>query len=405
MAKQMPVIVIGAGHAGLALSYELGRAGVEHVVLERSRIGSSWASRWDSFCLVTPNWTVQLPGDDGHPDPDGFMPKDEIVSYLEGYARSFDAPVQLGVDVSSIEPGPSRRFMLRTSQGDMESDTIVLAAGPYQKPHRPQGAASLPPDVYAIDAEAYTAPEDLPPGRVLVVGSGQTGCQIAEELNEAGRDVVLACGRAPWFHRRLEDRDFTAWVAETSFLEHTLDVLPPGARLGANVQASGHGGGHDLHYRTLLAQGVKLAGHFLGVADGTVGFAPDLAESVAFGDARYTDLGNLIKKTRQERGETVPDIPPPEPFTAEGPATMALGDCGAVVFTSGFRPDFTSWVHFPSAFGDDGFPVQTDGRSDVVPGLFFMGVHFMRKRKSATFIGPSEDAPIVAEGIRSSRSA
>jgi putative flavoprotein involved in K+ transport len=382
------------------LSHELGRAGVEHVVLERARIGESWRSRWDSFCLVTPNWTVRLPGaEDGPPDPDGFMPRDEIVSYLGSYARSFRAPVREGVNVSSLEPGSERRFLLRTSDGDMDADVVVLAAGPYQKPYRPAGAHSLPPHVCAIDAESYTAPADLPTGTVLVVGSGQTGCQIAEELNEAGREVVLACGRAPWFHRRLEERDFVAWAAETPFLEQTLDHLPEGARFRANVQSSGRDGGHDLHYRTLHANGVALAGHFRAVADDAVVFDDDLAESVAFGDARYVELGDLIVKSCRARGDEPPEIPPPEPFDPSGVERMSLDGCGAVVFTSGFRPDFTSWVRFPDAFDGHGFPLQIDGESTVTPGLFFMGVHFMRKRKSAIFLGAVEDAGVVAERI------
>jgi Pyridine nucleotide-disulphide oxidoreductase len=401
LATPGSVVIVGAGQAGLAVSHELTRAGVEHLILERRQVGESWRTRWDSFCLVTPNWTVGLPGGqyDGA-DPDGFMPRDEIVAHLERYAASFHAPVHEGVAVSSIEPAVGGGLLLRTSEGETQAATVVLATGAYQKPHRPKGAESLPAEILAIDAEAYKNPEALPPGRVLVVGSGQTGCQIAEELNASGREVVLACGRAPWVPRQVDGRDIVSWVVETPFLEHTVADLPtPLARLGANIQTTGRNGGHDLHFRTLARDGVTLAGHFLGVEDHSVVFASDLAESVAFGDSRYRDLSNLIHKSCEARGERPPDFPAPEPFNIESPQRLDLRGCGAVIFTSGFRPDYTRWVHFSNAFDDLGFPIQEDGESLTVPGLYFIGSHFLRKRKSATFLGIAEDAAVVATKI------
>jgi putative flavoprotein involved in K+ transport len=398
MIERISVAIVGAGQAGLAVSHELTEAGVEHLVLERGRVGETWRTRWDSFCLVTPNWTVQLPGGPyaGH-DPDGFMTRDEIVAHLERYAGSFRAPLRVGVDVASVEPGAGGGLLLRTSTGDVHAETVVLATGAYQKPHRPAGAGTLPSWLQAIDAESYSVPDALPPGMVLVVGSGQTGCQIAEELNEAGREVVLACGRAPWGPRRIEGRDTVSWLVETPFLDQTLADLPtPLARLGANVQATGHGGGHDLHYRTLLAAGVTLCGHFLGAEGDSVRFASDLADSVAFGDARYREFCNLIRASCVKRGVRVPELPPPEPFKADSPERMDLRGCGAVVFTSGYRPDYERFVHFPGAFDQLGFPIQEDGASSVVPGLYFIGTHFLRKRKSSLLIGVGEDAEIVA---------
>ena len=211
--RPIPVIVVGAGQAGLATSRELTKAGVEHVVLERGRIGQTWRGRWDSFCLVTPNWSVQLP--DGHydgPDPDGFMPRDEIVSYLERYAAG--APVRENVSVDSIE-ALDGGFVLRTSAGELRAGSVVLATGAYQRPHRPAAADTLPVDLFQIDVDDYRNEEALPPGRVLVVGSAQSGCQIAEELHEAGRDVVVACGRAAWAPRRFGGRDLVWWLVET----------------------------------------------------------------------------------------------------------------------------------------------------------------------------------------------
>ena len=399
MTPAVDVVIVGAGQAGLSLSHELAAGGVDHVVLERGRVGETWRGRWDSFCLVIPNWTVQLPGGRYRgDDPDGFMPKTEIVDHLVAYAESFRAPVREGVTVTSLEPGEHGGFLLRTSTGEIRAKNLVLASGGYQKAHRPAAAAQLPASVHAIDAEDYANPIALPPGKVLIVGSGQTGCQLAEEISEAGRDVSLACGRAPWVPRRLEGRDTIAWLNETPFFDVGLSDLPsPQWRLLANPQMSGRRGGHDLNYRTLQAQGVQLLGRFIGATDGRLHFARDLAESVAFGDARWENNCELIRKACAARCVRAPEMAPPPRFVADGPESLALSDVGSVIFTSGFRPDYASWVRFPAAFDSEGFPIQQDGSSTVVPGLHFMGVHFQRKRKSATFLGVGEDATVLAE--------
>ena len=401
MTDGIEVVIIGAGQAGLAVSRELTEAGVAHVVLERGRVGQTWRGRWDSFCLVTPNWFCQLPG---HPydgsDPDGFMVRDEVVAYLERYAAGFDARVREGVEVTALWPGPDGGFRLETSAGEIVARTVVVSTGAYQRPHRPVPAATLPSDLLQIDVEDYRNPADLPPGPVLVVGSGQSGCQIAEELQMAGRDVFLACGRAPWFPRRLGEQDLAWWALETGFLDAPLSSLPsPAARLAANVQATGAGGGHDLHYRTLRKMGVTLLGHFLGADGRRARFASDLGESVAWGDERNAQLTDLVRKLVAQRGWEPPEIRAPEPFNGESPEEVNLDGFGAVVFAAGFRPDYESWVRFPGAFEELGFPIHGEGASTVVPGLYFVGVHFLRKRRSSLLNGVGEDAAIVARKI------
>ena len=194
--EHVEAAVVGGGQAGLAVSCELRGLGIEHAVLERGRVAQTWRDRWDSFRLVTPNWTVQLPGYayDGT-DPDGFMHRDGIVAYLERYAAVCDLPVREGVEVRSIETSDDA-FALGTSSGNLQADAVVIATGAYQRPHRPDVAATLPADLLQIDVEDYRSEQALPPGPILVVGSGQSGCQIAEELNDAGREVTLACGKA-----------------------------------------------------------------------------------------------------------------------------------------------------------------------------------------------------------------
>jgi putative flavoprotein involved in K+ transport len=402
MDEGIDVVVIGGGQAGLATSYELTRAGVEHVVLERGRIGETWRGRWDSFCLVTPNWTIRLPGLPYHgDDPDGYLPRDEIVAHLERYAATFDAPVREGIDVSSLEASDDG-FLLRTTKGDVRARRVVVTTGAYQRPHRPAGIGSLPADLLLIDVEGYANPHALPSGPVLVIGSGQSGCQLAEELLESGRDVFLACGRAPWAPRRLGDRDIVWWIVETGFFDQPVDALPtPAARLFANVLGTGHGGGHDLNPRTLQLAGVTLLGHFLGADGRRARFAADLADTIAWGDQRNRELMDLVRKLVAERDLPMPEIAGPGPFDARSPAELDLGGFGAAIVTGGFRPDYGGWIHVPGAFDDLGFPVHSEGASTVAPGLFFVGVHFLRKRKSSLLYGVGEDAAIVAGQVAS----
>ncbi|SIO48110.1 putative flavoprotein involved in K+ transport [Bradyrhizobium erythrophlei] len=404
--EQIEVVVIGGGQAGLASSRELTGLGVEHVVLERGQIGETWRNRWDSFCLVTPNWSLRLPGRpyDGT-DPDGFMPREQIVAYLEQYAASFGSPVQEHVEISSLSARDGDGFVLETTSGSYKARSLVVATGAYQRPHRPHGANTLPISLLQIDVEDYSNPKALPPGRVLIIGSGQSGCQIAEELHGSGREVVLACGRAPWASRRIGDRDIVWWLAESGFFDAPFSTLPgPEARLYANLLTTGHDGGHDLHLRTLRDAGVILAGHFLGSDGVRARFAPDLEETIAWGDARYRQLMDLFQRLVVQRGLKPIEILKPSPFVGPGPAEIDLAGFGAVIFASGFRPDFRSWLAWPNAFDDDGFPLQVDGASTVIPGLYFVGIHFLRKRKSSLLIGVGEDATIVAHDIARTKS-
>ena len=396
------VVIVGGGQAGLSVSRELGELGMEHVVLEASQVAAAWRARWDSFTLVTPNWTLDLPGSPyGGDDPEGHVARDEIVAYLENYAAQHAGPIREGVRVDSLVPGGPSRLRLETNEGPIDADSVVVCTGAYQKPHRPPLAAAFPSDVLVLDAAGYANPAALPDGKVLVIGSGQTGVQLAEEFHRAGRETFLACGRAPWVPRRLGDKDVVTWLAGTPFFEQPVGALPsPAARLGANVQASGARGGHDLHYRVLQNLGVQLVGRLVGVSGGKVQFADDLAGSVAFGDARYNDIRNLLVKTF---GDTLPEMPDPTTFHCDPPVEIDLAGFGAVVFTAGFRPDYADWVNFP-VFDDLGFPIVGDDLSTAVPGLYFCGVHFLRKRRSSLLCGVGEDAAIVAATVARSRS-
>ena len=403
MTESVDVAIIGAGQAGLATSWYLTQANVDHVILEAGRVAETWRTRrWDSFCLVTPNWTVKLPGGEyAGPDPDGYMNLTELVDHFQLWADSFHAPVQESCSVAALD-ADSNNFVLTTSSGKIRARTVVVASGGYQRAHLPPNANQIPDSVIQILAEDYTNPDAIPPGAVVIVGSGQTGCQLAEELHQTGRKVILSCGRCPWAPRRMGGQDLVWWVVESGWWQRTPDQLPsPAARLTGNPQNTGHGRGHDLHYRTLQAMGVELVGHYIGAADGTVHFADDLAATVAAGDAMSAFFKKWIDAVCEKRGIPVPwEMPPPMQVDARAELDIAREGISTVIWTSGYRPAY-GWVHFP-VFDEMGFPIQRDGSSSV-PGLYFMGVHFQRKAQSAVLYGVGEDAELVARDIVENR--
>lgn len=398
--EKFDVVIVGAGQAGLAVSHELGATGINHVILERGRIGEAWRRRWDSFCFVTPNWTVRLPGHTYKgPDPDGFMPRDEIVGMLEKYASGFEAPVRERVAVVAVEAPSAGEFVLRTTAEDIRSRALVLATGAFQNAYRPPVFETLPPGLLRLDSDQYRNERSLPPGRVFIIGSGQSGAQIAEELRDAGREVVLSCGKAPWVPRRLAGRDIVWWLLEAGFFDQPVEALPsPAARLGANPLVTGHGGGRNLNLRTLRAKGVTLTGRFLGAQDNVARFAPDLGASVAAGDQGYRDLMRTVDARATALGIPL-QIDETGRFDAGAPESVNLSGFGAAIFAAGFRPGYRSWVPWPQAFDEYGFPLQKDGASLTVPGLYFAGVHFLRTRKSSLMLGAGEDAAVIGRRV------
>jgi len=301
------------------------------------------------------------------------------------------------VVVTSVVPEAGGGFRVATSDGDIRAARVALATGAYQRPHRPF-ADTLPPSLRVIDVGDYRRPTDLADGGILIIGGGQSGLQIAEELHLAGRDVVLSGGRAPWLPRRIGGRDLVWWGTRNGFIEMPVAALPsPTERLVANLQNSGKDGGHDLNYRTLSALGVTLVGHFQGADGGEVRFADDLAASVAFGDQRYRAFMDLSRRYADEQGIGAPDAPEPPPFDADAPERLPASRFSTVLYAGGFRPAYGDVIAAPEAFDELGFPIHVDGESVAVPGLHFIGVHFLRKRKSSLLIGVGEDAAIVAD--------
>ena len=403
MSEEIDVVVIGGGQAGLAASHELTQRGVEHVVLEASVPGSSWLGRWDSFTVVGPNHTIRLPGAPyAGEDPDGFMSRTEIAGHLQAYAGRLGR-VREGVTVRRLTRAERGGFELDTDGETIRSRVVVVATGAYQRPHIPVGLEGLDGSglgIPCVDTLGYRNPRGLPDGAVLVVGSGQSACQIAEELVLSGRDVVMACGRAPWFPRRPGGRDVFDWLLDTPFFEQTAAQLPsPAARLGANPQASGVAGGHDVNYRTLHALGVRLGGHVSGVRDGAIQLAPDLPATLAWSDDAYRMLRDLVLGSCASNGTQPPDLPAPTAFEPRPVEAVAGHEIGSVVVAAGFRSRYTEWIEVPDLLDEQGFPRNVDGESVVAPDLHFVGVHFLRRRRSALLFGVGDDAAATATRI------
>jgi putative flavoprotein involved in K+ transport len=407
MEESVETVIIGAGQAGLATSYCLGQLKREHLVLEQKAApASSWRDdRWDSFTLVTPSWTIRLPGAEyAAPDPNGFMPRDEVAQYLGRYAADNRLPIRFGTRVSVVQPqnGPAR-FRIETSQGTLNAANVVVATGLYQQPRIPGYAPDLPGNVLQLVSGRYRHPRLLPPGAVLVAGGGQSGCQIAEELYQSGRKVYLSIGKAPRAPRRYRGRDIFEWLDLTGFFNRSAEMLPtPRARFAANPTVSGKDGGHTLNLYRFAREGVTLLGHIRGTTDGKISLSPDLAESLAFADAAETNMLGMVDAHIASQGLDVPaDEARPElraGFDQPAIEQLDLRAAGitTVIWATGYRFDFS--VVKAAVFDSFGYPIQQRGATPQ-RGLYFVGLPFLVNQKSGLLWGVGDDARGVAAAI------
>jgi len=411
------VVIVGAGQAGLSLSVYLQQRGIGHVLLEKHTPMHVWRdARWEAFSLVTPNWQCQLPGwsyggEFGGKDPHGFMTKPEILAYLEGFERRVQAPVRTGVTVLRVQPQPAAEgggLLVHTDRGVLHAGQVVAASGGYHVPIVPRMAERLPADVLQIHSEQYRRPEDLPAGSVLVVGCGQSGAQIAEDLHLAGRQVVVATGNAPRCARFYRGRDVVDWLADMGYYDMAVEAHPlrEGVRDNTNHYVTGRDGGRDIDLRAFAAQGMALYGTLTGLDGDTLQFAPDLAEHLQHADGIYNGINASIDRYIAAQGI---EAPPPSAYEpAWHPAaertTLDLRAAGitSVIWCIGFGPDF-GWVDAP-VFNGRGHPVHHRGVT-AQPGLYFLGLPWLHTWGSGRFSGVARDALYLAEHIEGLRSA
>ncbi|MFJ7242860.1 MSMEG_0569 family flavin-dependent oxidoreductase [Streptomyces olivaceus] len=403
-----PVAVIGGGQAGLSMSYCLRQRGVEHVVIEADQIGHEWRERrWDSFCLVTPNWQCRLPGFAYRgDDPDGFMVRDEIVRYLEEYAASFQPPLVEGVSVTRLRRATNGVFELSTSIGDVTADQVVVATGPYHTPSVPRMAERLPANVTQIHSSRYRNAAQLPAGGVLVVGTGQSGCQIAEDLHLAGRQVHLAVGSAPRVARFYRGRDCVAWLDEMGHYAKGIDVFEDAdaMRMRVNHYVTGRDGGRDIDLRAFARDGMRLYGRLTDVGGTALEFAPDLTANLDHADAVAEGIKDAIDAHIANHRIEAPAEPRYVPVwkPVEQPSRLDLRAAGitSVIWSTGFRRDHR-WIETP-VFDGRGYPMHWRGVT-AAPGLYFLGLPWQYSWGSGRFEAVGRDAEFLAEHIDTAR--
>jgi len=403
--EEVETVVVGGGHAGLTMSYFLSQTGREHVILERARIGERWRSeRWDSFCFQFPNWTIELPGYKYKcGDPDAFAPGREIVRFIEEYAAFVKAPTRCGVEVTSLErAGDSSRYLLRTSNGAIEATNVVIATGPYQRPVIPTISADIPKTIFQVHSNAYRNPNQLPPGAVLVVGSGASGCQITDDINQSGRRVYLSVGRHSRVPRRYRGKDFAYWGPALGRTEQIVDTVPAHLRKGAELLLTGANGGYDVDLRAMAARGIVLLGHLQGIDNGELIFADDLEQNLAKGDELFANFKKAIDEyvTNNSLEFPIEHDPNVSPYILKRMSRLNLKDANisAIVWATGFRCNF-DWVKLPVC-DEAGEPIHRRGVTQF-PGIYFLGLRWLYKRKSAFLLRASgaEDAAYLAEHI------
>jgi putative flavoprotein involved in K+ transport len=410
LTERIETVIVGGGQAGLAMSYHLGQRGREHIILERGRVAERWRSeRWDSLCFQAPSWNMRLPGFAYRTaDPDAFAPRDDVVGYIEDYASVINAPIRCGVAATALRRKPGSTLLtIETAAGCFEAKNVVIATGPFQKP-APSPIAGC--KVLQLHSSQYRNPALLPAGAVLIVGSGNSGCQIAEELCAAGRRVFLSVSSHQRTPRRYRGKDCIWWNLALGDADRTVDqrVSAQPSRLMTGV-----GGGHDVDLHRLARDGVVLLGRVRGGEDGRLALAPDLAENLARGDASLMALIRRCDEHVVRNGLDFPASDPhaaplPDPKDASDPMlTLDLADASisTIIWAHGFRYDF-SWIDLP-IFGECTDPAHRAPRHKrgltCIPGVYFLGLPWLHKWKSAFLFGVGEDADYLAAQLAGER--
>ena len=405
MTKHYSVIIVGGGQAGLAISYCLKQKSIDHIILEKNQIGYAWQQkRWDTFCLVTPNWQCTLPGYayQGN-DPDGFMERDEIVAYIKDYAKSFDPPIKEGVEVFSVTQNNSQGlFEITSSIGNYIADQVVIATGSYHQAKIPRIAEKLIDDLLQLHSSDYKNPESLPEGEVLVVGSGQSGCQIAEDLHLAGRKTHLCVGGAPRSPRQYRGRDVVDWLDQLGYYDLSINehADPESVRNKTNHYLTGRDGGHEIDLRQFALEGMKLYGSLKDVQGDNLEFKPNLRHNLDRADDVYESIKRTIDEYIDRNNIDAPIESSSQPVWQPEAEVLELdyqeNNITAVVWCIGYNTNF-SWVEVP-VFDGKGYPSHDRGVTSV-RGLYFLGLPWLYTWGSGRFSGIARDAEYLSDYI------
>jgi putative flavoprotein involved in K+ transport len=403
--RKIETVIVGSGQAGLATSYHLGRLGLEHVILERSdKPASSWRGRsWDSFCLVTPNSFFRMPGAElNHLDRNAFLDRSEVIGFFDAYAKKHSLPVEYQTLVTSIEQSDRNTYIVRTDEVTWEATNVVIATGFFQKPGIPEIAGKLSREIRQLHSSEYRNPASLPPGSVLVVGSGQSGTQIAEELHHHGRQVFLSVGKAGRAPRRYRGKDIIEWLELVGLFDLTPEQLPPGmGKFDAIPHLSGSNGGHTINLHQFARDGITLLGHVRDIRVTTITIAQDLKDSLILADRFESEATTMIDSYITENNLDVPMESLPQ--LTDGFEQSMIKDLdlkkegiSTVIWATGYNFDY-HMVKLP-VLDQDGFPIQTSGITDY-RGLYFVGIPWMPSERSGSLIGVAEAARMIAQSI------
>lgn len=399
-------VVIGAGHAGLAVSHFLTRRSIDHVVIERGEVAHSWRTeRWDSLRLLTPNWQSRLPGMAyAGDDPDGFMTMPEVIGFIDGYAGQVGPPLHTHTTVTSVRRSDGG-YQVVTDNGTWESPTVVLATGGFNVPRVPELAAAVPRAVDMVTPLEYRRPDQLAEGGVLVVGASATGIQIADEIHRSGRPVTLAVGEHVRMPRVYRGKDVMWWMERSGVFDERFDEVDDvvRARHVSSPQLIGSPERTTLDLNALTDRGAKLVGRIAGIVDGKAQLSGSLRNKCTLADQKLDRLLNTFDEWATAQGIDGEVAPPHrfEPTRVEASPPLSLdlasGAISTIVWATGFRPDY-SWLHLPLL--DRRGRLRHDGGVVVeAPGLYRIGLNLLRRRKSSFIHGAEDDARDITDHL------
>jgi len=404
-ARRIDAVVIGGGQSGLATSHFLTGRSIDHVVLERGDIANSWRrERWDSLRLLTPNWQSRLPGYHYRgDDPDGFMTMPQVIDFIGGYAQVSRAPVATHTRVTQVSRNAGG-YRVVTNRGEWHCRALVIASGACNIPVVPALAGALPPHILSLTPHQYHNPRQLPEGGVLVVGAAATGLQLAEEIQRSGRQVILAAGEHVRMPRTYRGRDIMYWLHVTGLLDERYNQVDDVRRVRKlpSPQLIGTPRKATLDLNRLAASGVELVGRVAGLDGNRLQFSGSLANIAKLADLKLGRLLTAVDAWIEARGLTNAVVPVqrPAPTGLDTDSRLELdlgrGEIRTVIWATGFRPDY-SWLQVP-VLDNKGY-IRHDGGVVDAPGLYVMGLPFMRRRKSSYLFGAGEDARYISEHL------